>query len=74
MKKLSRKSLSSQETVTTIGVQCIIDSAEEHYAKEFNKDHIGHANQTIKMLLTHLCVKWFKVMTKEHTNATEAFY
>jgi hypothetical protein len=63
-----------QEAVTTIGVQRIIDSVKEHYVEELNKDYFGYAHQTIKMLLTHLRTKWCKVMTKERTNATEAFY
>jgi hypothetical protein len=72
--KTLQKEFKLQEAVTTIGVQCIIDSVEEQYVKELNKDYFGYANQTIKMLLTHLCTNWCKVMTKERTNATEAFY
>ncbi len=68
------KEFKLQEAVTTIGVQHIIDSIEEQYIKELNKDYFGYANQTIKTLLTHLRMKWCKVMTKERTNATEAFY
>jgi hypothetical protein len=69
--KLSRKSSSSRRH-TTIGVQRIIDSIKDQYIKELNKDYFGYTNQTIKMLLTHLCINWCKVMTKEHTNATES--
>jgi hypothetical protein len=39
-----------------------------------NEDYFGFANQTIKSLLAHLCTNWCKVMTKECTDATEAFY
>ena len=53
-----------QEAVTTIGVQRIIDSVKGQYGKELNKDYFGYANQTIKMLLTHLHKNWCKVMTK----------
>jgi hypothetical protein len=42
--------------------------------EELNEDYFGYANQTIKTLLNHLRTKWCKVMTKEQTNATEAFY
>jgi hypothetical protein len=48
------------EAVTTIGAQRIIDSVEEQYVKELNKDNFGYANQTIKMLLTHLRTNWCK--------------
>ncbi len=43
-----------QEAVTTIRVQCIINSIKEQYCKELNKDYFGYANQTIKMLQTKL--------------------
>jgi hypothetical protein len=69
-----QKEFELQEAVTTIGVQCIINSVEEQYIEELNKDYFSYANQTIEMLLTHLRMKWCKVMTKECTNATEAFY
>jgi hypothetical protein len=46
----------------------------KQYIEEHTKDYFGYANQTIKMLLTHLRTKWCKVMTKERTIATEAFY
>ncbi len=72
--KTLQKEFKLQEAVTTMGVQCIIDSVEEQYVKELNEDYFGYANQTIKTLLTHLRTKWCKVMTKERTNATEAFY
>jgi hypothetical protein len=73
MKTLQKK-FELQEAVPTIGVQCIINSIKEQYVEELNEDYFGYANQTIKTLLTHLRTKWCKVMTKEHTNATEAFY
>jgi hypothetical protein len=72
--KTLQKEFKLQEAVTNIGVQRIIDSVEEQYVKELNEDYFGYANQTIEMLLTHLCTKWCKVMTKERTNTTEAFY
>jgi hypothetical protein len=72
--KTLQKEFELQEAVTTIGVQHIIDSVEEQYIKELNKDYFGYTNQTIKMLLTHLHTNWCKVMTKERTHATEAFY
>jgi hypothetical protein len=72
--KTFQKEFELQEAVTTIGVQHIIDSIEEQYVKELNKDYFGYANQTIKMLLTQLHIKWCNVMTKERTTATEAFY
>jgi hypothetical protein len=68
------KEFEFQEAGTTIGVQRIIDSVKEEYAKELNKDYFGYNNQTIKTLLTHLCTNWCKVMTKELANATKAFY
>jgi hypothetical protein len=52
--KTLQKEFKLKEAVTTIGVQHIIDSVKEQYAKELNKDYFGYANQTIKMLLTHL--------------------
>ncbi len=72
--KTLQKVFELQEAVTTIGVQCIIDSVKEQYIKELNEDYFDYTNQTIKMLLTHLRTNWCKVMTKECTNATEAFY
>jgi hypothetical protein len=72
--KTLQKEFELQEAVTTIGVQCIINSVKEQYIEKLNKDCFGYANQTIKTLLTHLRMKWCKVMTKEHTNATEVFY
>jgi hypothetical protein len=72
--KTLQKEFEIQEAVTTIGLQLIIASVKEQYVEEVNKDYFGYANQTIKMLLTHFHVKWCKVMTKERTNATEAFY
>jgi hypothetical protein len=72
-KKL-QKECNLQEAVTTIGVQPIIDSVEEQYVKELNEEYFDYANQTIKTIIDHLCANWCKVMTKERTDATEAFY
>jgi hypothetical protein len=69
-----QKAFNLQEAVTNIGVQRIIDSVEEQYVKELNEDYCSYANQTIKSLLKHLCINWCKVMTKECTDATKAFY
>jgi hypothetical protein len=72
--KTLQKEFDLQEAVTSIGVQRIIKCVEEQYVEELNKDYFGYANQTIKTLLNHLCTKWCKVMTKERTDAMEAFY
>jgi hypothetical protein len=69
-----QKAFDLQEAVTNIGVQRIIDCIEEQYVEELNEDYFGYANQMIKSILAHLCTNWYKVMTKECTNATEAFY
>jgi hypothetical protein len=69
-----QKAFDLQEAVTNIGVQHIIDSTEEQYLEELNEYYFGYANQMIKSLLKHLCINWHKVMTKECTDATEAFY
>jgi hypothetical protein len=63
-----------QEAIANIGVQRIIDSIEEQYIKELNEDYFGYTNQMIKSLLAHLHTNWCKVMTKECTDATKAFY
>jgi hypothetical protein len=52
-KKL-QKEFDLQEAVTNIGVQCIIDSIEEQYIEELNKEYFGYANNTIKNVLHHL--------------------
>ncbi len=63
-----------QEAVTNIVVQQIVNSIEEQYTKELNEEYFGYANNTIKSVLHHLQTNWCKVMTREHTDATEAFY
>ncbi len=73
MKNL-QKAFNLQEAITNIGVKRIINSVEEQYIEELNEDYFGYANQTIKSLLEHLCTIWYKVMTKEYTDATKAFY
>jgi hypothetical protein len=72
--KRLQKEFDLQEAVTTIGVQRIINGAEEQYVDELNKEYFGYANQTIKTIINHLRTNWCKVMMKERTNATEAFY
>jgi hypothetical protein len=72
-KKL-QKEFDLQEVVTNIGVQCIIDCVEEQYIEELNKEYFGYANNTIKSVLRHLQTNWCKVMTRECTDATKAFY
>jgi hypothetical protein len=72
-KKLQRE-YDLQEAVTNIGVQHIIGSVEEQYIKELNKEYFEYANNTIKSVLRHLQTSWCKVMTREHTDATKAFY
>jgi hypothetical protein len=72
--KQLQKEFDLQEAITNIGMQRIIDSVEEQYVEELNEDYFGYANQTIKTLLIHLRSKWCKVMTKERTEATDAFY
>jgi hypothetical protein len=44
------------------------------YVEELNEDYFGYANQMIKSFLKHLCTNWCKVVTKECTDATKAFY
>jgi hypothetical protein len=73
-RKNLQKAFNLQEAITNIGVQCIIDSVEELYIEELNQDYFGYDNQMIKSLLEHLCTNWCKVITKERTDATEAFY
>jgi hypothetical protein len=73
-RKTLQKEFDLQEAVTSIGVQRIIECVAEQYEEELNKDYFGYANQTIKTLLDHLHTKCCKVITKERTNATDAFY
>jgi hypothetical protein len=73
LKKL-QKEFDLQEAVTNIGMQCITDSIEEQYIKELDKEYFGYANNTIKSVLHHLQTNWCKVITRERTDATEAFY
>jgi hypothetical protein len=72
--KRLQKEFDLQEAVTTIHVQRIIDSIEEQYLEELNKEYFGYANQTIKTIINHLRTNWCKVMMKKRTNATKAFY
>jgi hypothetical protein len=72
-KKL-QKEFDLQEAVTNIGVQRIIDCVKEQYIEELNEEYFGYANSNIKTLLYHLRTNWCKVMTRERTDATEAFY
>jgi hypothetical protein len=72
-KKL-QKEFDLQEAVTNIGVQRIINSVEEQYIKELNKEYFGYANNTNKSVLRHLQTNWCKVMTRECSDATKAFY
>ncbi len=72
--KTLHKEFKLQEAVTTIGVQRIIESIKEQYVKECNEDYFGYTNQTIETPLAHFHTNWCKVMTKDCTNATEAFY
>jgi hypothetical protein len=55
--KTPQKEFKLQEAITTIGVQCIIGSIKKQHIEKLNKDYFGYANQSIKMLLTHLCTK-----------------
>ena len=68
------KEFDLQEAVTNFGVQCIVDSVEEQYIEELNEEYFGYANSTIKSVLHHLRTNWCKVMTRERTDATKAFY
>ena len=72
-KKLQKK-FDLQEAVTNIGVQGIIDCVKEQYIKELNEYFFGYANSNIKSVLHHLRTNWCKVMTRERTDTTEAFY
>jgi hypothetical protein len=72
-KKL-QKEFDLQEAVTNIGVQRIINSVKEQHIKELNEEYFGYANNSIKSVLHHLQTNWCKVMTRECTDATEAFY
>jgi hypothetical protein len=72
--KTLQKEFDLQEAVTNIGVQCFIDCAKEQFVKELNKEYFGYANSTIKSMLHHLHTNWCKVMTRECTDATDAFY
>ncbi len=49
-------------------------SVEGQYIEELNEEYFGYANSTIKNVLYHLRTNWCKVMTRECTDATKAFY
>jgi hypothetical protein len=72
--KTLQKEFDLQEAVINIGVQCIIDCVEEQYVEELNEEYFGYANSIVKSVLHHLCTKWCKIMTRERTDATDAFY
>jgi hypothetical protein len=72
--KRLQKEFNLQEAVTTIGVQRIINSVKEQYVEDLNEEYFGYVNQTIKTIIDHLHTNWCKVMTKERTDTTEAFY
>ncbi len=72
--KTLQKEFDLQEAVINIRVQCIIDCVEEQYVKELNEEYFGYANSTIKSVLHHLCTQWCKIMNRECTDATDAFY
>jgi hypothetical protein len=72
--KTLQKEFDLQEAVINIGVQRIIDCVEVQYIKELNEEYFGYTNSTIKSVLHHLCTKWCKIMTRERTDATYAFY
>ncbi len=55
-------------------MQCIIDSVEEQYIEELNEEYFCNINSTIKSVLHHLRTNWCKVMSRERTDTTEAFY
>ncbi len=55
--KTLQKEFGLQEAVSSIGIQRIIDSVEEQYMEELNKDYFGYPNQTIKTVLDHLHTK-----------------
>jgi hypothetical protein len=57
-----------------IRVQCIIDCVKEQYLEELNEEYFGYAISTIKSVLHHLHKKWWKIMTRECKDATDAFY
>jgi hypothetical protein len=42
--KTLQKEFKLQEAVTTIEVQCIINSVKEQYVEELNKDYFGYTN------------------------------
>jgi hypothetical protein len=69
-----QKEFDLQEAVINIRVQHIIDCDKEQYVKELNEEYFGYANSTIKSVLYHLRMKWCKIMTRECTDATDAFY
>ncbi len=69
-----QKEFDLQEAVTNIGVQHIIDSIDKQYIEELNEENFRYAKNTIKSVLYHLQTNWCKVMTRECTDATEAFY
>jgi hypothetical protein len=73
-KKTLQKEFDLREAVVNIGVQLIIDCVKEQYVKELNEEYFGYANSTIKSVLHHLPTKWCKIMTRECTDATNAFY
>jgi hypothetical protein len=72
--KTLQKEFDLQEAVINIRVQCIIDCIEEQYVEELNEEYFGNTNSTIKSVLHHLRTKWCNIMTRECTDATNAFY
>jgi hypothetical protein len=72
--KTLQKEFDLQEVLINIRVQCIIDCIKEQYVEELNEQYFGYANSTVKSVLHHLRMKWCKIMTRECTDATDAFY
>lgn len=58
--KQLQKEFNLQEAVTHIGVQCIINSIEEQYIEELNKDYFGYASQNCPHASSHQVMQGYE--------------
>ena len=70
----NKKAYENQQAVNKIGVEQIVESVEEKYAEQKNGEHFRYANKTINSMLLHIRTTWYKLFTKEKSDARTDFY
>jgi hypothetical protein len=69
-----KRNLTCRRRSSTLACNASSTASKNSTSKNLTKNTSVYANNTIKSVLHHLRINWCKIMTRERTDTTKAFY